>query len=314
MGPAAAAAPVSQASAQGLTLAIAGSPLSTGTVTATNDGKGETKTGVTNPPIDVLENQDVLDIGVIAQNATAKIENRNGVSRACSGVAGDGAVIADVGESNCITPGDPVGINIANLDLTGAVLINPTSALGDLAPILNPVLNQVIAPITQAITDALAPLESTGLTGTLGAVQSRCVANPSSAEGTANIADTKLQLDIAGNKVDLVEFPANPNPNTKVLTDLDEVLDALIDALRVDVNNTLNGLLAPLQAIIDPIQDTLVDRVVAQIADQLGPLEENILDATLNKQVTSEGGKKVEVTALDLKLLPAAQQFGQPPW
>ena len=126
---------------------------------------------------------------------------------------------------------------------------------------------------------ALAPLETTGLTGTLGAVQSRCVANPSSATGTANIADTKLQLDIAGTKIDLVEFPANPNPNTKVLTDLDEVLDAVIDALRVDINNTLDGLLAPLQAIIDPVQDQLVDPLIAQIADQLGPLEENILDA-----------------------------------
>ena len=139
-------------------------------------------------------------------------------------------------------------------------------------------------------------------------MQSRCVANPNSASGTANIADTKLQLDIAGNKIDLVEFPANPNPNTKVLTDLDEVLDAIINALRVDINETLDGLLAPLQAIIDPVQDQLVDQLVAQIADQLGPLEDNILDATLNKQTTSAGGKKIEVTALELKLLPA--EFG----
>ena len=135
MGPAAAAAPAAQATAHGLTLAIAGSPITTGTVKATNDGKGEKKTGEVNPPIAVLENQDVLDVGVIAQDATARIENRNGVSRACAGVAGDGAVIADVGESACITPGDPVGINIANLDLTGAVLINPGSALGALAPL-----------------------------------------------------------------------------------------------------------------------------------------------------------------------------------
>ena len=132
MGPAAAAAPVSQATANGLTLAIAGSPISSGTVEATNDGTGEKKTGEVNPPVDVLENQDVLDIGVIAQDATALVENKNGVSRACSGVAGDGAVIGDVGESTCLTPGDPVGVNIANLDLTGAIVINPESALGPL--------------------------------------------------------------------------------------------------------------------------------------------------------------------------------------
>ena len=312
MGPAAAAAPVSQATGHGFTIAIAGNPISSGVVEATNDGSGEKKTGEVNPPIDVLENQDILDIGVVAQNATARVENRNGVSRACAGVAGDGAVVGDVGESNCLTPGDPVGINIANLDLTGAVVVNPGSALGPLAPLLNPLGDELLAPLTNAIVGVLAPLETTGLTGTLGAVQSRCVANPTSATGTANIADTKLQLDIAGNKIDLVEFPANPNPNTKVLTDLDEVLDAIINALRVDINNTLDGLLAPLQAIIDPVQEQLVDQVIAQIADQLGPLEDNILDATLNKQTKSAGGKKIEVTALELKLLPAAEQFGQP--
>ena len=136
IGPAAAAEPVSQASANGLTLAIAGSPISTGTLKATNDGSGETKTGEVNPPIDVLENQDVLDIGVIAQNATARVENKNGISRACAGVAGDGATVGDVGESNCLTPGDPVGINIANLDLTGSVVVNPQSPLGPLGQVL----------------------------------------------------------------------------------------------------------------------------------------------------------------------------------
>jgi hypothetical protein len=83
---------------------------------------------------------------VIAQNATAKIENKNGVSRACSGVAGDGAVVADVGESNCLTPGDPVGVNIANLDLTGTVAVNPESALGPLYPVLQPIMDQLVVP------------------------------------------------------------------------------------------------------------------------------------------------------------------------
>ena len=300
MGPAAAAAPVSQATANGLTLAIAGSPISSGTVEATNDGTGEKKTGEVNPPVDVLENQDVLDIGVIAQDATALVENKNGVSRACSGVAGDGAVIGDVGESNCLTPGDPVGVNIANLDLTGSIVINPESPLGPLGVVIQPIWDEIVAPITAAIVDGLEPLETTGLTGTLGAVQSRCVADPNSASGTANIADSKLALDIAGNSIDIVNFPANPNPNTKVVTDLDEVLDAILDATRVDINTTLDGLLAPLQAVIDPVQEQLVDNLIAQIADELGPLEDNILDGTLNKQTTSEGGKKIEVTALEL--------------
>ena len=91
----------------------------------------------------------MLDIGVIAQNSTAKIENGDGVSGACAGVAGDGAVVGDVGESNCLTPGCPVGVNIANLDLTGVRLINPESALGALDPLLQPLADQLVGPLTR---------------------------------------------------------------------------------------------------------------------------------------------------------------------
>lgn len=311
MGPAAAAAPATQASANGLTLAVAGSPVSTGETKATYASKGETKTGEANPPIDVLENQDVLDIGVIAQDSSAKVENGNGVSRACAGVAGDGAVVGDVGESNCLTPGDPVGVNIANLDLTGVRLINPESALGALDPLLQPLADQLVGPLTRAVTDSLAPLSNVGITGTLGAIQSQCVADPGGAEGTANIADTKLSLGLPGNNnVALVEFPASPDPNTKVLTDLDEVVNVALDAVQTDLNNTLNGLLAKLSPAVQALQDNIVSTLVAQIADQLAPLEDNVLDATLNKQTVSSDGTQVEVTALDLEVLPAARQFG----
>ena len=142
---------VSQAEAEALELSIGGNAFSTDVVRATNDGSGEVKTGEVTPPIGVLGNQDVLDIGVLVQDAEAKVEGRDGVSQACSGVAGDGGQVATVGESNCITPGDPVGITIANLDLTGAILIDPESALGGLAA-LNPIMDQLVGPLTQAIT------------------------------------------------------------------------------------------------------------------------------------------------------------------
>ena len=302
---------VARADATALILGIAGNNFDTGVVAATNTGKGEVKTGEVTPPIGVLGNQDVLDIGVLVQDATAKVQNRNGISEACSGVAGDGGQVATVGESNCITPGSPVGISLANLDLTQSILIDPASALGGLAP-LNAIMPQLVGPLTNAISDGLAPLGATGLEGTLGAVEARCNARPGSATGEANIVDTALTLSIAGTSVPLVEFPANPPPNTKVLTNLDVVLNTVIDALRVDINNTLDGALAPLSAIIDPIQDQIVNELIAQIAPQLAPLEENILDVTLNKQTKPKKGA-IEVTAIDLKLLPAASQFGQPP-
>ena len=139
-------------------------------------------------------------------------------------------------------------------------------------------------------------------------MEARCNARPGVAEGTANIVDTKLTLSLGGTDIDLVELPASPPPNTHVLTNLDVVLNVVLDALRVDINNTLDGALAPLSAIIDPIQDQIVNNLIAQIAPQLAPLEDNILDITLNEQSTPEKGS-ITVTALHLELLPAAAQF-----
>ncbi len=300
---------VARSGANALTLSIGGNPFSTGSTTAVNNGKKETKTGEPQPPISVLGNQGLLNVGALVQDAATTVENRNGSSEACAGVAGNGAGVGQVGDSNCITPGDPVGISIANLDLTGAVLIDPASALGPLAP-LNAIVPQLVGPLTAAISDGLAPLGATGLGGSLGSVESRCTADTNGARGTANIVDTTLGLDVAGTSIDLVKLPASPPPNTKVITDLDVVLDTVIDALRVDLKDTLNGLAAPLQLIIDPIQDQVVDALIGQIAPQLAPLEDNILDITLNKQTKTDGGKAILVTAISLKLLPAASQFG----
>ena len=300
---------VARAEANALTLSIGGNEFSTGSVTVSNNGKKQAKTGDTQPPIAVLGNQGLLNVGALVQDAESAVTNRNGSSEACSGVAGNGGAVATVGDSSCISPGDPVGISIANLDLTGAVLIDPASALGPFAA-LNPILGDIVAPITAAVSDGLAPLGAVALGGTLGAVESRCTADRSGAAGTANIVDTTLGLQAGGSSLDLVRLPVNPPPNTKVLTDLDVVLDAIIAGLRIDLETTLDGLGAPLLLIIDPIRDQVIDAVIAQIAPQLAPLEENILDITLNKQTKSSDGKAIEVTAISLKLLPAAKDFG----
>ncbi len=294
---------VSQATANAITLSIAGSPADSGTVEATNDGSGQTKTGEVAPPIDVLGNQGLLNLGVLAQDAEARLDGRDGVSRACAGVAGNGGSVAQVGDSNCITPGDPIGLNIANLDLTGAVLVDPESALGGLAA-LQPVIDQVVGPLTQTITDGLEPLASTGLGGSIGAVEARCTARPGEVTGKSNIVDGSLGLDVGGNDVELLALPVEPPPNTKLVTDLDVVLNTVLEALEDDLNGTLDGALGGLSAIIDPIQAEIVNTLVADIADQLAPLEENVLEVTLNKQVKT--ADRIEVTALDLELLPAA--------
>ena len=115
IGPAAAANPVARASANALTLEISGTGGGSGTVAAKNAGDGEQKTGEANPPIDVLDPQSLVNAGTLAQNAAARIENRHGVSRACAGVAGEGAsTLAEVGDSNCLTPGQPLDISFLN--------------------------------------------------------------------------------------------------------------------------------------------------------------------------------------------------------
>lgn len=312
ISPAAAADVVAQSSANALTISVAGNGQGTGVVTATHMGRGEENVeGMVNPPLAVLGNQGLLNVGVLAQDATAGVDGRRGISAACAGVAGDGGAIAEVGDSDCIEPGQPVGISIANLDLTGAQLINTDAIENALAPLapLNAIIDQLLGPLTNALVSALAPIADVGIGGTLGAVQASCEAEPGRANGTANIVDGRLSATFPGvGEIVLVRLPVNPEPNTKVVTDLDLVLDAVLEGVTVQLEEALDGLAAPLRAIVDPIREQLLPLLIAPIADALAPLEDNVLDITLNKQTRPEQGR-VEVTAIDLQVLPAAQQF-----
>lgn len=305
--PAMAAAPVAQANATALTLAVATNPADSGTVVATHDGNSESVEGQANPPISVLDNQRLANIGVLAQEATATVENRDGISAACAGVAGEGGSLAQVGDSWCLTPGEtPVNVSIANLDLSGVELIDPESALAPLAE-LNVPVEQVVGPLTKSISEGLAPLGDLGISGEATAVEGRCTAEPGSAQGSARIVDGHLVLTAGGEQVDLVDLPVNPPANTKVLTNLDVVLATVLDALRTDLENTLDGALKDLGAVPQAVKEQVVDTLIAEIAPQLAPLEENILEVTLNKQDGT--ADTVEVTALSARVLPAAQEF-----
>lgn len=304
------AATLATASANALSVSLAGNGADSGTVTATYDGTAEHRTGNTTPPIDLLENQALLNLGAAAQNATAGVrENGAGWSAGCAGVVGEGGSVAQVGDSDCITPGEPVDVSIAHLDLTGVKLTDPESALAPLGEAAQPAVDQLVGPLTKAVSDGLAPLGEIGLAGTLGAVQARCAATPDDARGWANIIDSRLALTLAGEQVDAVDLPAEPAPNTDVLVDLDQVLDTVLGAVRTDLENTLDGQLDAVgEQVLAPVKEQIVDNVVGQIAPQLAPLRDNVLRVTLNEQ--SSSGKSVEVTALHAEVLPAAQQMG----
>src|SRR5690606_2937823 len=123
------AATVAQADANALMIQVAGQANDTGTVTARHDGVIETKDGAAVPPLSVLQGQQVLAVGTLAQDATAAVDaNGDGHTAACAGIAGDGASVAEVGESRCLQGGDNVGVNLANLDLSGMATVNPATA------------------------------------------------------------------------------------------------------------------------------------------------------------------------------------------
>src|SRR5690606_21042182 len=108
--------------------------------------------GESNPPVGVLVPQQLANVGVLAQDAAAQVQDGDGVSAACAGVAGEDASLVEVGDSDCIIPGDEqVGLDVANLDLSDTIVINPESAL---APLSDPV-QQLVGPILEALTPEL---------------------------------------------------------------------------------------------------------------------------------------------------------------
>ena len=302
-------ATVSQADATALTIAVAGETNHpTGTVTATHDGDTETIEGQENPPVDVLDNQRLANIGVLAQEATARVtEDRKGTSAACSGVAGDGGSLVQVGESHCLTPGEQVELTMSNLDLTGVELIDTKSALGALGEQLNEPIGDILSQISAPLSEALeaAPI---ALTLDLGAIEARCVANPGSAQGASHLTDASLVAEFDGQEFVLAELPVEPAPNTRVPTNTSGLLTAVIDGLEVQLTQALDGALSDLTLLTEQLQEQLVDQLVVQIEENLEPVEENLLSVVVNKQERPEPGA-IDVTALDLDVLPAAEEF-----
>jgi hypothetical protein len=296
-GPAMAAEPVAQASATGLRLTLGGTPTDSGTYTVTNDGKRETATGSNEPAISALGGQSFIQAGTLSQDAGTVIRDRRGFSAACAGLAGDGATLVEVAEGGCIVPG--------SADLTGIQI------LGDQFPQeLQDALQPVLDPLLGGLTTALQTVLDGGgieLGLDLGAVQSFCTAEPGTADGGTDITDASLFATLGGTRIDLVELPTNPPPNTKVVTDLGVVVQSLLDALRVEFETAIDGALGPLTAVIDGAE--VLAEALEQVGEQLAPLEENVLDITLNKQ-EFPSDDSIEVTALDLNLLPAAETAG----
>lgn len=309
--PASAAQTVARASASAATLSIAGNGTGTGTYAVTNDGRRQTSTGSNEPAVTVLGGQRLVGIGTLAQDATTRVVGKDGRSAACSGLAGDGASVAQVGEGNCLAGGQNLRLDAGSLDLSHLHLVSSPAFEGMDNKLQDAVLKSPVgATLTQAnksLLAAAAPFKGAGLALDLGAVQSHCTATRTAAQGDSSLADVALVARAPGRApITIASLPVHPAPNTKVVTNLHAVVDAVTSAVSHDLRTSLGGQLRAVgggEAKLNKV----VDQVTSQIGNQLAPLEQNVLEATLNKQ--TRGRDSISVTALDLSVLPAARKF-----
>jgi len=314
VAPVTAAAPVARADASAVTIALAGNANGSGTVTATNDGSREQKTGEAAPPVGVLGGeQTLIQSGALAQEATAA---KTGRSAACAGLAGAGGSVVRIGETNCLDAGNgSVDLSAGTLDLSGSTLINKDSALGEIpSGPFDEVLGEVTSSLSDGLSDASAELAALGLRGNLDAISAHCQAGPGTASGDSDFAGVNLALDVPGrDPVVLQQLNAKYPPNTDVFIDIDKAVDEILEAVEDDLEESLDGAFAPLaEEVVAPVREAVVSNVLSQVAGQLKPLSDNLLKLTLNKQDRT-GRERIEVTALDLSVLPAArEQVGGP--
>lgn len=331
VAPAFAATTVSHASAQSVVLSIAGNSAVSQELTATNDGTTATTSDRSTVPVlaTLVEGNNAIAAGVAPQKAGA---NADGTSYACAGLAGPQGGIAQVGDASCSLDGDALTLGLGTLDLDLKNLLGAgalTGALkGPLSALTLPVgtaLDDVITELTGAL--GATPLGSVGITGSLSAVEATCVADPDRATGDANILNAGGQgaaiavtiPDPRGGTISLplATLPLNPDVDEKVVLHPEGLTDKLLSengAIHQELTNLLGGAIAGVgdavvKALLVPLQGQVVVALTNALRPALAAIEDNLLSITLNHQVSSEGGRKIEVTAMDVQVLPAARQL-----
>ena len=306
MSPAAAATD-NQAGANAVTIQIADQdPQGTGLATATYENGQETKTGETQPAFPNPGGQTFLTGGVLAQEATAK----PGFSAACAGLAGDGGSVLNIGDSSCLTPGNLITGSFGSFDPSTLIKAGFAQLPPELTSQISPILGGADA-VTAAINDALSQAKEQfgngGLVANLDMIEGRCTAGDGGPTGTSTLTDAKLTFNIPGqDPITVLELPVHPKPNTHVFTNLSDVLNAVLDAVDTDLTNSLQGNLTPLTQLTAAVRENIVKNIKAQVEKNLKPLEENLLDITLNGQ-QHPTADSIKVRALNVDVLPAAK-------
>jgi hypothetical protein len=302
-----------QAAANAVTLSIACNANGSGTFTATYANGHETTSGTSKPPFSDPTGQKNLTGGVLAQEATA----RPGFSAACAGLAGDGGSVINIGDSSCLEPGsllsgsfgsfDPSKLVPSQLSQADLDQLKQIPGVGDVLAQLpgQPGSEQLQGVLDQALTQAKTAVGNGGLVVNLDMVDGRCTASNGRTTGDADLTNAKVQFITPAKTFTILDFKPHPKPNTHVVTDLQKVADAIVGSFRQSLTKSLDGN-SQLSDALGELQTQVIDTATGQLQANLGPLEQNLLDITLNQQ-SHPTPHSIKVRALNVDLVPAAK-------
>lgn len=283
----------------------------TGRYTATYNGKKTVNSGTNKPALPLLtDEQQLLSVGVFAQDAAAALQNGTAYSGACSALAGKGATLVAIGDgSSCVKPGEAVTVNLAELNLqklgaTTDYLITDESK--DFHVKLGPVNNLV----QNVVAGVLTKVGGLSVGVDLDAAESTCMAQGSQFKGDTKLKNAVVNVNVPGKgDIKVADLPANPKKNSTVVPDLSPVTDAVLGRVDALLQAGLSSKLAP--AGIDvSVRIDLIEHIKERLATVLKGLESDLVKITMNKQ--DKTAKSLEVSALDIKVLDAVKKVGAP--
>ena len=304
--------PQAKASSVALTVNVSDKvKVDTGRYTATYNGKKTVNSGTNKPALPLLAgDQQLLSVGVFAQDAAAALQNGTAYSGACSALAGKGATLVAIGDgSSCVKPGEAVTVNLAERDLqklgaTTDYLLNDESK--DFHVKLGPV-NDLVQTVVSGV---LAKVGGLSVGVDLDAAESTCMAQGTEFKGKTQLKNAAVTVNVPGKgDIKVADLPANPKKNTTVVPDLSPVTDAVLGRVDTLLQSGLKNDVG-LGDMSVSIRIDLIEHIKEQLAVLLKGLETDLVKLTMNKQ--DKTAKSLEVSALDINVLDAVKKVGAP--
>lgn len=290
--------------ASAVDLNLAGQQTGSGQYTATNFGKGEETTGNNKPLLKVLGGQQLIKQGTLNQDASATKALK---ASACAGLAGNGASLAAVGDSSCLTPGQNISITPVNLDLSKVQILPADITGGQDAQVLQ-LLGPLLGPLQTGLQQALTAT-GVSVSANLRAVQGFCTSTTDSASGRSELTGVDLTATVGGQTLNLLNLPAAPAPNTPI--NLGTISDAVAGAVAAELSTAIQGQLAQLGVLATQAQQQIKTNLLTKIDTNLAPLDQ-LISGTLNAQ-TRRGKNFIDVQALRLVIGKGGAALGQQP-